>query len=1053
MYMYNDLTFFTNQDGQSLLERFNKILRNNTQYFDILVGYFRSSGFYNIYQAMEGIEKIRILVGINTDKKIIDLIDEANNYQIELNIPKKEVVEELIENINNEFEKSEDNEEVELGALKFVQFIREGKLEVRAYPDDKIHAKVYIIRKDQEISEDFGKVITGSSNFSKSGLKDNLEFNVELKDNRDVKYALDKFNELWDKSVDITKEYEETVSNTWIREDITPYELYLKFLYEFFKEEINHDKEFLLKNKYIPDGFIEYKYQKEAVIDAKKKLEAYGGVFISDVVGLGKTYICAMLAQQLQGRKLIVCPPPLVEYWMETFNEFNQAATVVSLGKLDSILEKDTSRYDYIFVDEAHRFRNDNTDNYKKLHEICHGKKVILISATPLNNYPKDIASQLYLFQKRTNSNLPVKNIEKFFRDIKTRLKNYEKGTDEYINEVKKVSEEIREEILQHVMVRRTRKDIIENYSDDVQKQGLRFPELDAPRKLIYEFDTKTDELFNETLIGIKKMKYARYSPLTYLKNPTKAQKSLMIGQMNMEGFMRSMLGKRLESSFHAFKNTLKRFKESYERFITMYEDGVIWISKKNINDYIDAGDEEALFDLFEQDKAQRFEASEFKEDFYNDLYNDLAILQKLNRKWENIKTDPKLNKFLTELTIDENLKTNKLIIFTEAEETAAYLYENLKLIYGATVIQYSSKSSNALRKRIEENFDPKYKKHKDDVRILITTDVLAEGVNLHRANVVINYDLPWNPTKVMQRVGRINRVGSKFENIYVYNFFPTSQGDSAINLEANIISKIQAFHSTLGDDIKYLSDAEETNSFGLYKVLNDKDALEGKDDSRSWLKYLTLIRTIRDEEPQLFKRIKELPKKSKSSRVVQDIELDSTITFFKFGLLRKMYLSNKDITKEINFFNIVDLLEVDKEEKKVKINKDFYKHLNNNKQAFYQDLGKKEDESSDIELTGRSLSFVKKLKALYREECFTDTELAYLEKVEESVRDGSIVRGKINEIYKRIDGKSPIEILNIIEEELPDTYLQNKSDDKQDEVKKPETILSAFLLKGGSLL
>ncbi len=385
--MYNDLTFFTNKEEQTLLDRFNKILRNSTQYFDVLVGYFRTSGFYNLYESMEDIERIRILVGINADIKTIELIDKAKNEQIKLNLSTKEIRDEFTGEIIKEFEESEDSEEVEKGAIKFIEFIKSGKLEIRAYPYDKIHAKVYIMRKDQKVSEDFGKVITGSSNFSQAGFKDNLEFNVELKDNRDVKYALARFNELWSQSVDITDVYEDTIPNTWIKEDITPYELYLKFLYEYFKEEINHDKGLMIKKKYIPDGFVEYQYQKEAVIDAKKKLEAYGGVFISDVVGLGKTYICALLAQQLEGRKLIVCPPPLVDYWDETFKEFNQVATVVSLGKLDDVLDKDTSKYDYVFIDEAHRFRNENTDNYKKLHEICHSKKIILISATPLNNY------------------------------------------------------------------------------------------------------------------------------------------------------------------------------------------------------------------------------------------------------------------------------------------------------------------------------------------------------------------------------------------------------------------------------------------------------------------------------------------------------------------------------------------------------------------------------------------------------------------------------------------------------------------------------------------
>lgn len=1048
--MYNDLTFFTNEGEQTLLDRFNKILKNNTQYFDILVGYFRTSGFYNLYEAMEDIEKIRILVGINSDRKTIELIDQANKEQIKLNFSSKEVRDEFSEKINKEFEESEDSFNVEKGAMKFIEFLRNGKLEIRAYPFDKIHAKVYIMRKNQEVSEDFGKVITGSSNFSQSGLKDNLEFNVELKDNRDVKYALDKFNELWYQSIDITDVYQDTVSNTWIRQDITPYELYLKFLYEYFKEEINHDKGLLIKKKYMPEDFIEYQYQKEAVIDAKKKLEAYGGVFISDVVGLGKTYICALLAQQLEGRKLIVCPPPLVEYWDETFKEFNQVATVVSLGKLDDVFEKDTSKYDYVFVDEAHRFRNENTDNYKKLHEICHGKKVILISATPLNNYPKDIASQLYLFEKRTNSNLSLKNIEKFFRDINNRIKKYERGSQEYIDEIKSVSEEIREKILQEVMVRRTRKDIIENYPEDVEKQGLRFPELETPRKLIYQFDQHTEEVFNETLNAIKVLKYSRYSPLTYLKNPTKVQKSLMTGQMNMTGFMRSMLVKRLESSFYAFKNTLQRFIDSYARFINMYEEGTIWVSKKNINDLIDSGDEDALMDLYEQDKAQKFSSSDFREEFYEELYYDMAILQRIRKRWESIKSDPKMNKFLTELTIDEILIENKLIIFTEAEETSLYLKEQLSRIYRDTVLQYSSKSSKAIRKKIEENFDPKVKKQKDDIRILITTDVLAEGVNLHRANVIINYDLPWNPTKVMQRVGRINRVGSKYEKIYVYNFFPTSQGEGAISLEANIIGKIQAFHNTLGDDIQYLSESEEVNSFGLYKVLNDKEALEGKEEVRSTLTYLALIRKVRDENPQLFNKIKKLPKKSRSSKKSNIISNQTTVTFFKKGLLRKMYLADNYNVKEINFFDMVDIIQANENDMKQNIEKVFYSHLEKNKNLFYADLSKQCEENEDTEITGRNVSFIKMIKALYKEECFTDEEILFLEKVEEAVKQGTIVRAKINEVYKKIQGKSPIEVLNIIEYDIPDTYLKDENVKEYSDNTKPETILSEYLIESG---
>src|SRR5690606_39271606 len=154
--------------------------------------------------------------------------------------------------------------------------------------------------------------------------------------------------------------------------------------YEYFKEDINLDEEF---DSYLPDGFLELKYQKQAVISAKKILDSYNGVFLSDVVGLGKTYISALLAQQLPGRKLIICPPVLQDYWRETFFEFNIGGTVVeSMGKLDHIIASGHERFDYVFVDEAHRFRNEGTQGYEKLHQICWGKKVILVSATPLNN-------------------------------------------------------------------------------------------------------------------------------------------------------------------------------------------------------------------------------------------------------------------------------------------------------------------------------------------------------------------------------------------------------------------------------------------------------------------------------------------------------------------------------------------------------------------------------------------------------------------------------------------------------------------------------------------
>ena len=231
--MNNDLTFFTNEPNATLYDRFLNLLKN-VKKFDILVGYFRSSGFLQLHESFKNVEKIRILVGLNTDKKTYDVIQESK-LQGELNFQSHDKTkDEFSNNLINELEESEDNDSTEQGILKFIEYIKAGKLEIRAYPSHNIHAKVYISRFPED-HYDFGRVITGSSNFSRSGLIANREFNVELKNKADVVFALDQFENLWLEGVDITNEYIDTIENkTWINENISPYHLYLKFLYEYF---------------------------------------------------------------------------------------------------------------------------------------------------------------------------------------------------------------------------------------------------------------------------------------------------------------------------------------------------------------------------------------------------------------------------------------------------------------------------------------------------------------------------------------------------------------------------------------------------------------------------------------------------------------------------------------------------------------------------------------------------------------------------------------------------------------------------------------------------
>ena len=814
---HTDLKFFTNEPERDLYSRFSKILTNNTQYFDVLVGYFRASGFYRLYESMADIDKIRILVGLNVDRSTVNILEQAKSGVQVSFATRKEQMDSISATVEEEFENANESSEVEKGVRVFIDWLKSGKLEMRMYTEAPIHAKVYIMRKDPaKDSERYGSVITGSSNFSEAGLVNNLEFNVELKDASDVEFALEEFEKLWKDATDISEAYIDTVQNkTWIKDDITPYQLYLKTLYEFFKEEINADKENF--QTLLPEGYMKLQYQLDAVMQAKQKIDAYGGVFISDVVGLGKTYICAMLANTFNRNtyKLFVCPPVLCDYWRSVLQEFDVArCDVVSLGKLDSLVEKNTDKYSYVFIDEAHRFRNSDTEGFTNLHQICRGKKVILISATPINNYTSDIENQLYLFQSKQGCTINgIKNLEGFFRGLNGKLKKYEKGTSEYHKQMRDNSEVIRDKLLREVMIRRTRSEIEQYYADDLAKQGLTFPKAGSPEKIIYTFDDKTNEAFNETIATIRDFGYTRYTPLLFLKDKTKYAQ-MLTAQRNMGGFMKGILVKRLESSFYAFRMTLSRFIESYDKFIKMVESGTVYISKKvNIYDLIDDGNTEKLMYYIEQQDVMKFESSEFEPKFLKKLRDDLNQLKYMKDMWDEITEDPKLTEFRNNLLSNRIMRGKKVIVFTESKETAEYLCDNLRDIYGESVIYFSGQSSQALKAEIEDSFNPKMQNNNNDkYDLLITTDVLAEGINLHRANVLVNYDLPWNPTRIMQRVGRINRVGTEFDRIYVFNFFPTAQSERQLPLEDRILEKLQAFHDTLGEDFKYLSDDEEVS-------------------------------------------------------------------------------------------------------------------------------------------------------------------------------------------------------------------------------------------------
>jgi len=1058
-----DLTFFTNEPDQTLLDRFKVTIEQNTRFFDVLVGFFKTSGFFKLYESLEKTEKIRILAGISINRYAYELIKKAEQEkQLSLRLSHSEAKDDFKENVISEMETAPDKQEVQDGVEKFIEWIKSGKLEIMVYPHACIHSKVYIMTFG-EGDRDVGRVITGSSNFTEAGLIDNLEFNVELKNRADYDFALDKFNELWRKAVPVSEDYVETINTkTWLNNNITPYELYLKFLYEYFGEKISRTPE-EISSIYLPENFVEYQYQKEAVVDAKSKLEEYGGVFLADVVGLGKTYISALLAQHLSGRHLVIAPPALLDEqnpgsWINVFRDFGVRGTYFrSIGKLDDIIKEGTDRYTNVFIDEAHRFRTETNISYEELAQICRGKRVILVSATPLNNTPKDILSQLKLFQKARNCTLPnprVRDLEKFFNRLHERLKNLDRleDYDEFIKVTRENAKEIRENILKYLMVRRTRNEIVKYFEGDLKKQGLRFPEVADPISVFYEFDAKLDKIFTETirLITSPDFRYSRYTPFLYLKaGITQPEK---LSQINMGKFMKILLVKRLESSFFAFKNTLGRFIKSYEAFIREYDKGRVFVSKKHINkifEFLENDDEEAIQRLIDEDKAEEKRSEEFEERFREEMQKDLNILKQVNDKWTKIDYDPKIDKFLNLLRNDNILKENKLIVFTESKETANYLEDNIRKKIGDIVLGFSGSSGAAVKEKVIENFDARARYPKDDYRILLTTEVLSEGVNLHRSNVVINYDIPWNPTRVIQRVGRINRVDTKFDKIYAYNFFPTVQAESEIGLKAAAEAKINAFIEMLGADAKLLTDGEPIQSHELFNRLSSKKLLTGEDEEEeSELKYLKIIREVRDNTPDLFDRIKRLPKKARTAKKYPQGSTGVT-TFFRKGKLRKIFSANKQGIEEVDFFKAVEILKAEEDTPKENLPKDFYDYLDANKKEFELATA---DEVRQLKHPG-SRSYESKLlqtiKAVKDYKGFTEDDEEYLNKLLKIVEEGALPKQTAKKLVNAFTGiKDPLKILSIFRSGIPQEFFREHISETAAETSGPrEVILSEYLI------
>ncbi|MBN2857600.1 MAG: DEAD/DEAH box helicase family protein [Candidatus Delongbacteria bacterium] len=977
--------FFTNSDERSLFSKFTGIIQNmkDLYAFHAVVGYFRSSGYFALQPYLKDVKEIRILVGINVDGMFAEAQRKGLLYFGDENKAKDEFMKWFIQDIKE----AKYSEEVEKGILDFVNDIISGKIEVRAHNSKKIHAKFYLFLPEKHSEHSDGWVIMGSSNLTDAGMgikkSPNYEMNIALKDFDDVEFTKEEFKNLWAQSTTILPaDIQKFKDKTHIDRIFTPYELYLKFLMEYFGKNIDYDPDTVGD---LPKTYKKLSYQVDAVNEGFQMLLDHNGFFLADVVGLGKTVVAAMIAKRfliangsLNTKILVIYPPAIEKNWKTTFKMFgiDKHAKFITNGRLDVIADNKSldywakEDYDLILVDEAHRYRNHTSKMFENLQRICKAKrngdglvagkdkKVILISATPLNNSPTDLYYQLLLFQDARRSTLAVNNLQTFFGPIIAEYKNILRSQEEKpdLDRIRKLYEIIREKIITNITVRRTRRDLknYPKYFEDITAQGIIFPEIAVPRAVKYNMSAKLSKLFHHSLFYLTdndKINYNRYQAIRYLNKDLREKyyEQAVLVSKSLAGIMKTLMVKRLESSFVAFRISLQNLAQSTQRMIDMFENKKILIAPDlKLNDLYEKGYsieeiENIIIEMsIENPRNNIFEPDDFDPKFIEGLKKDNQLLNELIHDWSKVIEDPKLDAFFESFKgrffdPEENV-SGKLVIFTESKDTADYLEGKIEEELKTKVLNISSKNRKKLFETIQENFDANYiGSQKDDYKVLISTDVLAEGINLHRANIVINYDTPWNATRLMQRLGRVNRIGGISKMVYSYNFYPSQEGDEEIKLYKNALVKLQGFHSAFGEDAKIFTHEEMVEQFKLFK--------EGmKDDEDKRLLYLRLIREFKDTNPIEFKRIKQFPLKARTARIAKDAEksfaADSTVVFLKSQYKTEFYIANgTSEVKPLTFIEAAEYFEAKSNEFGFELPKFHYDHVSAAFDTFEKDF------------------------------------------------------------------------------------------------------------------
>jgi len=788
-----------NHTGAITLHQALLRLLGRSTWADFATGYLSLSGFRLLAPAMEQLQEFRLLFGSSR------------------------IADELARELRSERFRASTRATVEqlLAFLQRPSLHDRDAVQMRRYGSGDgtgsfFHAKAFLLD---------GAAIVGSSNFTANGLTGNTELNAVHREPPIVRDFGNWYERMWNapESVDCKDELIATLQRSQFGDyPYTPHEIYIKTLYEYFKDDLDREAAVDPARSVVELAA----FQNEAFQKAQRILRRYHGVMIADSVGLGKTYVgkklLELFAYYQRQRAVIVCPAQLRPMWQRQIDESRIAATIIGMEELGQ-RDFPVARYsdaEFVLVDESHNFRNPQAQRYGNLSRILASgepKRVVLLTATPINNGLWDLYHQIALWTRGNDG---------YFREAGIRsLRGYFKeaegagGTGGALFN-----------LLEEVVIRRTRHFIEEHYGEvTLNDQPLRFPHRAPLRTIRYNLADTYSGLFERITTTIEELELPAYNPERYIRTPATGDKLQALTNGNIVGLLKTNLLKRFESSVVAFRRSVHRLRDYQARFWEYLQQGKLLHSGAHrrilrLEEDDDGTGLDELLQNLEITEPERYRLDEIAHHVQHDLNLLDAIIAQIDPL--TAAADNKLQAFKHEL---RNLDGQKVIVFSYYKDTIRFLYEQLRAdpeIHNRSMAMLSSDVPSHERQRVIERFAPRSSKARelvgsaDEIDLLIATDVLSEGQNLQDAGYLINYDLHWNPTRMIQRNGRIDRLGSPHEEITIANIFPDAELETLLKLVQRIQAKLSAINETIGLDASVLGELVTPRTFNTLREL-----------------------------------------------------------------------------------------------------------------------------------------------------------------------------------------------------------------------------------------